>query len=602
MKELIDESFVDKLRSECDIVSVISDYVSLKKKGKNFWGCCPFHNEKTPSFSVTPEKGFFYCFGCHTGGNVFSFLMKIENIGFTEAVRLLSKKMGVQLPEKEKSEKERQKEKEIARLYHINQLARDFFHSCLVNTNYGVQAKKYLATRGVTDSVIEDFKLGFAPPLWDKLSKAFVGRGITSEELLKTGLVLPRKSNTGVYDRFRERVMFSICDPHGRVIGFGGRVIDQTQPKYLNSPETEIFNKRRILYGFDVAYKAIRDSGKAIVVEGYMDAITAHSFGLKNVVASLGTAFTQEQAKLISRFASEIIFAYDSDAAGQNATLRALAITRSLGIGVKVLSIPDGKDPDEFIRKHGIDDFIKLVNEANDLLDYQINRVLKEIDYSTLEGKVAVVANIVPVLAESKNEIEINAHIAHLSQVIDIDEGSIRSEFNKFIGKQKKDKNVNIGKNINIITLPKKENNAVTQAERHIIRMMCEDYSIIQYVENQLPLNIIDNEERKEIINSIFNAYNMGKTIVPSDLGTALTDKVATELSHIMLMDVQYTNNISKMIDDCVKTIQLSHLKILYEKHRLHADELERLGDSCFLQELAESQRIKHEIDELYKS
>lgn len=601
MKDAVYDEFIDRLRSESDIVSILSDYVPLKKKGKNYWGCCPFHHENTPSFSVTPDKGFFYCFGCQSGGNVFNFLMKIENVSFFDAVKMLAQKMNIPLPEKNKTPQELAREREHTKLYRANELAREFFYACLTKTVYGKQAKEYLESRGVTNEVIESFKIGFAPPAWDKLLHAFLERGIEQDIMLKAGLIVERNSGDGVYDRFRNRIMFPISDVRGQVVGFGGRVIDDSQPKYLNSPETPVFNKRYILFGFHTAHKFIKESGQAIVVEGYMDAITAHAYGIKNVVASLGTAFSPEQAKLLLRNANEICFAYDSDTAGQNATVRALTILRSMGANVRVVLIPDGKDPDEFIRKHGAEAFKTLIKEANDVLEYQIKQAFDNTDYSSLEGKVAVVSKIVPVLASTDNAVEVNTHIARISQMLAIDESAIRSEVRKYLFQNKKDKNVNVGKNISNILVTRKPSIAIEQAEKHLIRLMYGDSSLIPYIEKELSVTEIQGEHRREIIELIFKEYNMGKDITDTAWTMMLSEAANAELSHIMLIDIQYNDSDSiKMVDDCIKNMRLTNLKLLYEQCRLRADELERLGDSGFLQALAESQRIKDEIDKLH--
>ncbi len=599
MKDAVYDEFIDRLRSECDIVSILSDYVPLKKKGKNYWGCCPFHHENTPSFSVASDKGFFYCFGCQSGGNVFNFLMKIENITFFDAVKILAQKMNMTLPQKERTPQELARDRETVKLYRVNEMARDFFYACLTKTAYGAQGQEYLQARGITNEMIQNFKIGFAPPTWEKLSHAFTERGVEQETLLNAGLIVERSSGDGAYDRFRNRIMFPICDVRGRVVGFGGRVIDESQPKYLNSPETLVFNKRHILFAFDLAHKFIQECGQAIVVEGYMDAITAHTFGIKNVVASLGTAFSPEQAKLLLRNGTEIIFAYDSDAAGQNATLRALSILRTMGAKVKVVLIPDGKDPDEFIRKHGAEAFRVLVKDAADFLEYQVKQAFDTTDHSSLEGKVAVVSKIVPVLAMADNAVEVNTHIANISQGLAIDESAIRSELRKYLFNAKKDKNVKHGKNISNLIVARTPSVATEQAERHLIRLMCEDETLISYIEKNISIEEIQGEHRREIIKIIFNEYNMGKNV--SDIAwTMLLSEVANaELSCIMLIDIQYTDSI-KMADDCIRSIQLMHLKVLYEEHRLRADELERIGDSRFLQELAESQRINNKINQLH--
>ena len=600
MKDAVFDDFIDRLRSQSDIVSVISEYVPLKKRGKNYWGCCPFHHEKTPSFSVTPDKGFFYCFGCQTGGNVFNFLMKLENLTFMEAVKKLAAKMNVPVPEKEKSEHERQVEREMAGLLKANATASDFFHSCLTKTSYGKEAREYLRGRGIDDETIATFRLGFAPKAWDKLTVALTGRGFTAETLAKAGLAVARTGGDGVYDRFRDRIMFPIADARGRVIGFGGRVMDGSQPKYLNTSETPVFNKRYVLYGFDLAYQAIKQAGRAIVVEGYMDLIALHAGGIKNAVASLGTSFTLEQARQLARNASEIYFAYDSDAAGQNATLRALATVRALGLSVRVIALPDGKDPDEFIRKHGADAFRTLMDQAPALLAYQVSQALQAHDYSGASGKMGVLAQAIPALAEAPDLAEVNEHIRMLSQTLGIHEEDIRREIRKV---QQKDKAANRGQNSsNAFNLSQKLAPKTVAAERQLIRLMLEDGSIIPYVQAELNGEDIQGGERKTIINSLFTAYNMGKSPAADSLAISLPESAATELSNIMVMEIQLSD-ISRVVDDCIRIIRVARLEPLIMVHSQRAEEFLRLGDeSNYRQELAESQRIKDEISKLHHS
>ncbi len=598
MRDAISDDFINKLRSEADIINVISGYIPLKKKGRNYWGCCPFHNEKTPSFSVTPDKGFFYCFGCQAGGNVFNFLMKIENISFYEAVKLLANKQNIPVPEKAKTESDLQKERELAKIYHISDLAKDFFHACLVKTSLGKAAREYLADRGVTADIINSFAIGFAPPMWDKLTVAFGERGYDGLLLAKAGLAVARNSGDGYYDRFRNRIMFPIRNAKGQVVGFGGRVLDNSQPKYLNSPETPVFNKRNVLYGLDVAYKYIKETDQAIVVEGYMDLITTHSAGIRNAVASLGTAFTADQAKKLLHYGREIIFAYDNDGAGQNATLRALNTVRALGAAIKVISIPDGKDPDEFIRKHGPQQFHVLVSEAKGLLEYQIMQAINNIDYNGLEGKIAVIARVLPALASADNAIEVDAHIAKLSQLLAIDESSIRNELRKYIRSSTQDKNVNMGKN-NITIMSSSPNQAVTTAERNLIRIMFDYPMHIPHIQEYLSEKDISSDLRREIINCLLTAYNMEKNVVPAEVAVKLSEAANGELSNIMLIDHDL-GDITRVVNDCIKIIRLTNLKLRFEQHCRRADELQRMGDSRFLQELAESQRINDEISKLH--
>ena len=319
----VHDDFVERVRSSSDILAVISSYVHLKKKGNRYWGCCPFHNEKTPSFSVVPQQGFFYCFGCHAGGNVFKFLSLIENVSYYEAIKLQAQRLNIPIPTYRKNAHELAEEQERNDLLKIHELAGSFFHNCLTKTALGAPGREYFATRQINSNIIEQFKLGYAPNLWDKLYTSFIKRGIPKELLAKSGLVTIKDSGKA-YDRFRNRVIIPIADEHGHITGFGGRVITNADsPKYLNSPETIIFNKRYLLFGLDQAQKAIKEQNFAIVVEGYMDAISLHSYGITNAVASLGTAFTVQQCRKILRFSPNIYFCYDSDNAGQNATMRA---------------------------------------------------------------------------------------------------------------------------------------------------------------------------------------------------------------------------------------------------------------------------------------
>ena len=594
------EEFVERVRAESDIVSLVSEYVPLKKKGKNFWGCCPFHHEKTPSFSVSADKGFFYCFGCQAGGDAFQFLMKIDNLAFMDAAAKLADKLRIPLPEKEQTPQEAARERETRELYRINEMARDFYHNCLTKTGYGEEARRYLADRGLSADATAAFRLGFAPPGWDKLTAAFREKGIREELLVKAGLSSPRPAGDGYYDRFRNRIMFPISDARGRVVGFGGRVIDDSQPKYLNSPETALFNKRHILFALAQAAQAISDTGQAIVVEGYMDAITAHMAGVRHVVASLGTAFTPEQARLLAKQAREIVFAYDSDAAGQNATLRALETVRKLGITVRVASVPDGKDPDDFIRRHGGDAFRKLLSQAPGLLDYQIRQAMLAADHTRLEGKVAVVAAVLPSLIQLDNAVEIDGYIVRLAQMLGIDERAVRSEYQK----HKKDKNVRLGNNgYNTAHLgvnrPLQTKNSA--AEASLLRLMLEDSALIPYVTVQLTAADFQDEARAAIMSALVTAYEEGRPLAAADLAPGLEDRVATELSRIMVMD-EPVGEVVRLVDDYIKTIRLLSLRQLYETHRLRADELERLGDKRFQQELAESKRINDEIKLLLQS
>ena len=584
------DDFIEKLRAQSDIVAIVSEYVPLQKKGRNYWGCCPFHQEKTPSFSVAPDKGFFYCFGCQAGGDVFRFLMKIENIGFGEAAKLLAQKLNIPVPERERSEAERQREQEREEVFQANALARDFFHACLLKSALGVYALSYLKDRGVSVDTAQELKLGFAPDDWSKLATALQKRGIRPEILVKAGLALPRPRD-GVYDRFRNRIMFPIEDVRERIIGFGGRVMDDAQPKYLNSPESPVFSKKHVLFNISRAYRAIKDAGRAIVVEGYMDAIALSSQGIRNVVASLGTSFTAEQARLIRHYASEIVFAYDGDAAGQQATLRALSIVRAGGAEVRVASFPGGKDPDEVMRKYGREFVIQCLNSAVGLLDFQMEQILKNSDFADLNGKVSVVNQAVPYLAMADSAVEVDAHIAKLAERLGIDEGSIRSELRRHRGQKEISRPT-------AIYVRRGNDSRQVAAEEYVLRQVLESPEQFEAVAATLVSGDFQNGPRRTLAETIWRAAAQDKNLRPESLMAELDEETVQLLSRLLLKEEQGPA-VPQVLDDCVRIILLARLNAEYEEYRLKADLLLRNGDSQYMQELTNAQRILTKISDL---
>ena len=593
IKYSLPDDFVEKLRSQADIVSVISEYVPLKKKGRNFWGCCPFHQEKTPSFSVAPEKSFFYCYGCQAGGDVFRFLMRVESIGFVDSVKLLAQKLGVSVPEKEQSEAERAREREREEILQANELARDFFQACMTKSALGINALAYLSNRGLSVEQSQGFGLGFAPDAWDKCSTALQKRGVSPDILAKAGLAIPRPQ-TGVYDRFRNRIMFPIEDIRGRVIGFGGRVMDDTQPKYLNSPETPVFNKRKVLFNISRAYRAIKEAGVAVVVEGYMDAIALSSNGILNVVASLGTAFTPEQARMLLHYAPEIVFAYDSDSAGQNATLRALSIVRTSGAVVKIASFPDGKDPDEVLRKHGVALVRERIAGAAGLLEFQMEQALAGIDYSDLAGKVTVVGRAVPYLAMADNLVEVDTHIARLAEKLAIDENSIRGELRRQRGQKEPQRP-------QAMQVKRSADSKQAIAEEIVLRQAFEQPERFSLIQSSLSPELFQSGPSRKLAEAIWRSYAAGNTPRPEDLLQIMDEDAVKYLSRLTLDEGQGPEK-DQALDDCIRIILLARLNEEYESHRLQADEMLRRGDLDYVQELMNAQRILTKISDLAKS
>lgn len=420
--------FLQRLKDSVNILDVIGSYVELTKKGRYYFASCPFHGpEKTPSFSVSPEKGFYYCFGCHASGDVISFLEKMENISFNEAVERLADSANIELPVKELSPEEQRRESSRKRLYSVIGLAGDYFHNCLTKTRMGKPGLEYFVKRHLTPKTIEDFHLGFAPHEWHRLYDDFTSKKhIEGNILVEAGLCGVKDGS--YFDYFRNRCMFPILNIRGNIVAFGGRVMDDSKPKYLNSPETPIFNKRMLLFALYQALPEIRKKRQAIMVEGYMDAISLHSHGITNAVASLGTAFTVEQARLLKKYADEIVFSYDMDSAGQNATKRALEIAGSVGLKLRVAQLGDGKDPDEFVNAHGGEAYLAAIDRAEPALDYLFGSLCRQYDSATLDGQHHILDEMFSTLLAQNDTFQFNSFIRKMARNMHMDEGMIRSE------------------------------------------------------------------------------------------------------------------------------------------------------------------------------
>ena len=389
------EELVEEVRARNDIVDVISGYVSLKKKGSNYWGCCPFHNEKTPSFSVSSNKQMYYCFGCHASGNVYTFLMKYENDTFPEAIKILADRAGVKLPEVEETPEQKKKAGKRMRLLEVNKEAAKYFYYMLRDPR-GEVGMRYLTERKLTDETMHHFGLGYAGKNGEQVVQYLRKKGFTDEEIKDSGLAMFSEQR-GLRSQFWNRVMFPIQDINHRVIGFGGRVMGDGEPKYLNSPETMIFDKRRNLYGLNFARTS--RTGNIILCEGYMDVIAMHQAGFTTAVAGCGTALTAEQVKILSEYADEVVLCYDSDEAGQKATRRAISLLSASPLKISVLNIPDAKDPDEFIKKFGAERFEMLLNGSNNAIEYELLQAKGKYDIATPDGRLNYIKDAIGVLA-----------------------------------------------------------------------------------------------------------------------------------------------------------------------------------------------------------
>ncbi len=427
---MIPESILNQIQERVDIVEIVSAHVPLKRAGRNFKANCPFHHEKTPSFVVNPDKQIFHCFGCGVGGNVFSFLMKLEKREFREVVELLAERTGVEIPKTAQSVR---LEEKYAELFKANQEALNFYHDFLLNRKEAESARAYLKKRDIAQDTMVRFKLGFAPDTWDVLSKSLQAK-VSIGALEKTGLVISKKEG-GTYDRFRARVIFPILDSKGACIAFGGRVMDDSLPKYVNSPESEIYSKGRNLYGLFEARQAIRESDAAIVVEGYMDLIACHKAGVKNAVASLGTALTLDQVRLVKRNTKNVFILYDADRAGELATLRGLELFLEEGMEVKVVRLPSGHDPDSFIRESGIERFHAELRAAKTLFGYKLDLLKQTFDSRSLEGKIRIANDMVSLFSKVQNEILRALWVKELARELSLSEEALISEIGKAQGK-----------------------------------------------------------------------------------------------------------------------------------------------------------------------
>lgn len=400
---LISQDVINQIKDRIDIVDIVGQHVSLTRAGQNLKGLCPFHQEKSPSFTVSPSRQIFHCFGCGAGGNVFTFLTRITGASFPETVHDLGRRVGIEVQEPLADTGPAQQSN---RMEQVNQAASRWFRESLRDERMGAEAREYLAGRGIQPMTIDRFGIGVAPAEWDGLLKAMAKQGFTPLELAAAGLVIARDTGTGYYDRFRGRVMLTITDLRKRVVGFGGRVLGEGTPKYLNSPDTPLFKKGQTLFALDVAREAIARSKTVIVVEGYFDAIALHQAGLTHTVATLGTALTSEHVQVLRRFASKVILLFDPDVAGVRAALRGLDLFVNSGLGVKVVTLPVGDDPDTYVRKEGPEAFACLEQQAPSLLDFALEHSLKSAEGSTIEGRIRTVDEILRILQKSEHPIE----------------------------------------------------------------------------------------------------------------------------------------------------------------------------------------------------
>lgn len=566
----ISEEVIQKVKEQNDIVDIISEKVRLKKTGRNFSGLCPFHNEKSPSFSVSQEKQIYKCFGCGEAGNVISFVMKDRNMNFVEAVKYLAERANIPIEDGRRGPSKTEQKKEM--LYKINVAAAKFFFSNLMNTPEG---KDYFLNRGIKIETIKRFGLGYAKDSWNSLIFHLRKLGFKDELMAEAGLISINQEKGRKYDRFRNRVMFPVFDYRGKVIGFGGRVLDDSKPKYLNSPETLVFQKGTNLYGLNFALKHNMKERYFIMVEGYMDLIALHQCGITNVVASLGTALTVNQARLLKRYADKVIISYDADMAGQMATMRGLEILRNAGFDVRVLSIPQGKDPDEYVRSNGKDAFLKLIHSAEPLIDYRLKKAEEGINFKDSEAVIQYSNKVMEIIADL-NPVEKDVFIKKASENTGIKEQTLFDILGKKLnGSNDKNEFYREEQQKKVYVEP-----AHIKAERSLIKLMLKNEEYLSYIMERILEDDLILPEHKQIFTTIIEAKGENINNIVSHLDSKLTEvKTIEELVKIKEYDVFLDGDIKKQISDFIYQIKTYKLKLEIEELKRRQKVLEGKGE-----------------------
>jgi DNA primase len=553
----MNSSKFDEIRSLCDLVEVVSEYLSLTKKGSNYYGLCPFHTEKTPSFAVNQARQFFHCFGCGEGGNVFHFVMKMERISFIEAAKILAKRCGIVL---EDFPGARIASTNKEQLYQLLTEARDLYHDLLLNSP--AKSREYLNRREISQQTIQEFRLGFASNEWDYLYRYFHRKNITDDLLVRSGLVSKSKKGAGYYDRFAGRLIFPIHDIQGRVVGFGGRIIeekDKSQAKYINSPETPLFHKNQILFGLGEARKELGKSKKAVIVEGYMDCIRAHQHGIKSVVATLGTALTSAHVRTLRGWVEEAVIVFDSDEAGGKGAQRSLPFFQDTGISAKVAVLDKGEDPDDFIRRAGDKAFQKRVQEALPLMEFIISLAVEQNDPSTVEGQIRCVDQALSALGKITNQVERGFYLKRLAEKAGIEEKRLLAELERAASSGRR--------------LDKEESRRTTAsfdslAEQYLIALALTDKKICQQAVAQLRADHFQEPLFRSLFISLSEYIANNREPDLQDILMSVEEKNAAEFLSRLAFEAPPVDDPSQAAKDCILNLQERLAKIERQKIR----------------------------------
>ncbi len=582
------DEIIDEVRQTNDIVDVISQYVRLKRSGRNYFGLCPFHNEKSPSFSVSPEKQIFHCFGCGVGGNVFTFLTKIEGINFVEAVQQLAERSNIQLPTLENN-MDSAREELKAKVYKVNEFTAKYYHENLYKPESKI-AQEYIKKRKLSNETLKSFQIGFSGK-FDELYQELKKQGFGEREILESGLV--NKNERGQFiDRYRNRLMFPICDVRGRVIAFGGRVLDDSKPKYINSPENVVYSKGRHLFGLNVA-KKYDIKKRLLIVEGYMDVISLHQRGIYNVVASLGTALTQQQGYLLRNNTEQIVLSYDSDEAGQTAKVRAMEILQNMGCDIRVLQMEGAKDPDEFVIKYGNARFQNLVDKAISVIEFKVKILRQSLNLENTNDKIKFLNEIAKILSKIENNMEKEIYIEKIAKEYDVSKEAIYAEVNKMQYRDSKDEKVLNKARPVIKHIEKNELNEVSESTKKrentmLAILLLGDMNIYQIIKQNIKVEDFRYDIDNKIAKKLYEEFENGN----SNINSIIDNLPEDEQNHItMIMAEDYgIDDVEKAIDDIIQT---------YEREKLEERKYEILEILENQNEQENKKQLEQELNEI---
>ncbi len=578
------EEILDEIRNRLDIVELISEYVSLKPSGKGYKGLCPFHQEKTPSFMVDSERQIFHCFGCGEGGNIFTFVMKMEKVKFPEAVKILADKAGIALSTFENQNIKSSPDREL--IFRLNEIAADYYHKNLFSAQ-GKSARQYLWKRKFSEEIIKKFQLGYALPGYEHLMSILLAKKIPLSDLFKAGLVVKSSKSGKTMDYFRNRIIFPIFNLQGNIIAFGGRVLDDKLPKYINSPETAVYSKAKHLYGLFQAKKSIRQKNQVIIVEGYTDVLMAHQYGFENVVASLGTALTSQQIDLVKRYADEVLVAFDSDTAGKIATLRSLNMIKKAGMKVRIISLPLDSDPADVLLKEGKNYFSNLLDKALPLIDYKLKVLTEQYNASTSAGKISIIRELFPDLSSVTSEVELQTEVKKIAEKLDLAEESILNDLNRY----KKGNRVLL---TSILTDTSSESTHIN-AEKILIGSMLQKRDNIEKIFSELQVEDFSIQEHREIVSIIMDLFKGGEKVSLQKVMDELEDpKMMSLLSKIIMQDLVSLDTM--VINRSIKAIKKYKLQQELAKIKNKIREEERVKKEVSSELLQNYQDVLHKI------